>query len=119
MRWDVVRAKTRLDSGMEMGTDIWCRAVSFHLENGSAGDELNELYTRNKMVRQRRRINAGQTSVTMYTYGLREGAYPRAMLPRGEPGCVNPLNIRTYASTSTDEPSPADPRGLIFRADIH
>lgn len=90
MRWDVVRAKTRLDSGMEMGTDIWCRAVSFHLENGSAGDELNELYTRNKMVRQRRRINAGQTSVTMYTYGLREGASPCDVTARGTGVCKPP-----------------------------
>lgn len=95
-----------------------CRATSFHRESGSAGEiKGTQSYTRDKVVRERRRINAGQTSVTMYTYEARKGD-PRTRLPRGESGCVNPGNIRTYAPTSIDEPSP-DPRGLIFRTDIH
>lgn len=87
------------------------------VEGGGGIYELNELHENYKVARERRRINAGQTSVTVYAYG-RGGVGPRAELPRGEPGCVNPRNIRTYAPTSIDGPSP-DPRGLIFRADIH
>lgn len=94
-----------------------CRATSFHRESGSAGEMKGRSYTRDKVVRERRRINAGQTSVTMYMYEARKKGAPRTRLPRGESGCVNPGNIRTYAPTSTDEPS--DPRGLIFRTDIH
>lgn len=71
--------EARLDSGM-MGADIWCRAVSFHREGrntegvrgGRGIYELNELHESYKVARERRRINAGQTSVTVYAYG-REG----------------------------------------------
>lgn len=85
------------------GVARWVSIAGERGERGRCGG--NTSYTRNKTVRQRRRINAGQTSVTMYAYGLGEGC-PCARLPWGETGmCKPPRNIRTYASTSTGEPS--------------
>lgn len=79
-RGDVARAEARLDSRM-MGADIWCHAACFQRESVSTGGEQSELHTTDKVVRERRRINAAQTSVTMYTYG--RGGDLRVGLPRG------------------------------------